>query len=97
VLRLRLRVRRSPLLNDGCARACHRERSKPCKISMSYLADGTKVRVSKRTGTVIPKPAELTAKRFKNYLGTASPHAHTTTYTHTHARTHLLVRVNQMV
>ncbi|ELR23999.1 ribosomal protein L24, putative [Acanthamoeba castellanii str. Neff] len=41
---------------------------KPCKISMSYLADGTKVRVSKRTGTVIPKPAELTAKRFKNYL-----------------------------
>jgi hypothetical protein len=46
------------------------ECSKPCKIAMSYLPDGTKVRVSKRTGTVIPKPAELSAKRFKNYLGT---------------------------
>lgn len=38
----------------------------PCKIKMEFLKDGTKVRVSKRTGTVIPKPASLKESRFKN-------------------------------
>lgn len=43
----------------------------PCKVKVAYLPDGTKVRVSKRTGTVIPKPAELKTKKFKNYIGTS--------------------------
>lgn len=29
---------------------------KPTKIKFAYLEDGTKVRVSKRTGALIPKP-----------------------------------------
>lgn len=30
--------------------------SKPCKIQWKFTEDGSRVRVSKRTGTVIPKP-----------------------------------------
>lgn len=30
--------------------------SKPCKIQWKFQEDGTRVRVSKRTGTIIPKP-----------------------------------------
>ena len=30
--------------------------SKPCKTQWKFEEDGTRVRVSKRTGTVIPKP-----------------------------------------
>ena len=33
--------------------------SKPCRIKYMYTEDGEKVRVSKRSGKVIPKPAEL--------------------------------------
>lgn len=31
--------------------------SKPTKVARRFLEDGTKVRVSKRTGHIIPKPA----------------------------------------
>jgi len=51
--------------------------SNPCKIKMEFLKDGTKVRVSKRTGTVIPKPASLKESRFKNNRGLFSfPSSH---------------------
>jgi hypothetical protein len=30
--------------------------NKPCKVQWKFTEDGTRVRVSKRTGTVIPKP-----------------------------------------
>ena len=43
--------------------------SEPTKISRKYLEDGTKVRVSKKTGTIIPKPDPL-ADRQPRSLGT---------------------------
>eukprot|EP01036_Dinobryon_divergens_P036123 gene36123-46964_t len=35
----------------------------PTKISRKYLEDGTKVRVSKKTGTIIPKPDPLADRK----------------------------------
>ena len=47
--------------------------SKPCKVVYKYMEDGTKVRVSKRSGCVIPKPPDLADRKdFKSrsgYLG----------------------------
>ena len=44
--------------------------SKPCKVEYKYLEDGTKVRVSKRSGYVIPKPPTLTERKdFKSRSG----------------------------
>ena len=47
--------------------------SKPCKVVYKYMEDGTKVRVSKRSGCVIPKPPHLADRKdFKSrsgYLG----------------------------
>ena len=37
--------------------------SEPTKISRKYLEDGTKVRVSKKTGTIIPKPDPLADRK----------------------------------
>lgn len=37
--------------------------SKPTKIARRWTADGTKVRVSKRTGHIIPKPDFSTFRR----------------------------------
>jgi hypothetical protein len=37
--------------------------SKPTKISRRYLEDGTKVRISKATGQVIPKPDPLANRK----------------------------------
>lgn len=36
---------------------------KPCRVGFKYLEDGKKVRVSKRSGAIIPRPAILTAKK----------------------------------
>lgn len=35
---------------------------RPTRVGFKYLEDGSKVRVSKRTGSIIPRPAILTAK-----------------------------------
>jgi len=45
---------------------------KPTKISRQYLADGTKVRVAKKTGTVIPKPDILIPKRKRDNFNAIS-------------------------
>lgn len=39
---------------------------------MQFLPDGTKVRVSKRTGTVVPKSPDLKVKKWKNFKGTTT-------------------------
>ena len=48
--------------------------SKPCKVVYKYMEDGSKVRVSKRSGCVLPKPLSLTDRKdFKSrsgYIGT---------------------------
>ena len=33
--------------------------SKPCEVQYKYLEDGTKVRVSERSGSVVPEPPAL--------------------------------------
>ena len=44
--------------------------SKPCKIVYKFLEDGTKVRVSKRSGCVVPKPPDLADRKdFKSRSG----------------------------
>jgi len=43
---------------------------KPSKIAIRFLEDGKRVRVAKKTGTVIPRPAVLTAKRRVNVTDT---------------------------
>ena len=44
--------------------------SKPCKVVYKYLEDGTKVRVSKRSGCVVPKPPNLAERQdFKSRSG----------------------------
>lgn len=43
---------------------------KPCRIKYQYTEDGEKVRVSKRSGRIVPKPAELTDRKdFKSRSG----------------------------
>ena len=36
---------------------------KPTRVAMRFLEDGTKVRVSKRSGTIIPKPEDLKMRK----------------------------------
>ncbi len=36
--------------------------SKPCRVSIGYLADGKKVRISKKSGAIIEKPIREEAK-----------------------------------
>lgn len=44
--------------------------NKPCKITWKFQEDGTRVRVSKRTGTVVPKPThEFKLKELHKSLG----------------------------
>ena len=43
--------------------------SKPCEVEYKYLEDGTKVRVSTRSGCVIPKPPKAEEKEFKSHIG----------------------------
>lgn len=43
--------------------------SEPTKISRRYLEDGTKVRISKKTGHIIPKPAYERGKPRSVVLG----------------------------
>lgn len=46
------------------------EDNKPCKVIYKYLEDGSKVRVSKRSGCVIPKPPTLPDRKdFKSRSG----------------------------
>jgi large subunit ribosomal protein L24 len=46
------------------------EDNKPCKVVYKYMEDGTKVRVSKRSGCVIPKPPDLADRKdFKSRSG----------------------------
>ena len=41
----------------------------PTKISYSFLEDGTKVRISKRSGAIIPKSDVLKQKSVRNLIG----------------------------
>ncbi|XP_019859548.1 PREDICTED: uncharacterized protein LOC100632341, partial [Amphimedon queenslandica] len=46
------------------------EDGKPCRIRYQYTEDGEKVRVSKRSGRIIPKPVEVLERRdFKSRGG----------------------------
>lgn len=40
----------------------------PTRITYSFLEDGTKVRISKRSGAIIPKPDILKQKPIKSYI-----------------------------
>jgi hypothetical protein len=40
--------------------------SEPTKISRKYLEDGTKVRVSRKTGTIIPKPLPMFDRQIRS-------------------------------
>ena len=42
--------------------------SEPTKISRRFLEDGTKVRVSKKTGQIIPKPNPLANRKIRSAL-----------------------------
>jgi large subunit ribosomal protein L24 len=44
------------------------EDNKPCEVEYKYLEDGTKVRVSTRSGCVIPKPPKAEEKEFKSHI-----------------------------
>ena len=47
--------------------------SLPCRVKYMYTEEGQKVRISRRTGTVVPKPPELKDRKdFKSratYIG----------------------------
>ena len=53
---------------------------KPCRVKYKFTASGEKVRVSRRTGTVIPKSPELRERRdFKSragYVGERGTHVY---------------------
>uniref|UniRef100_A0A7S0T644 Large ribosomal subunit protein uL24c n=1 Tax=Erythrolobus madagascarensis TaxID=708628 RepID=A0A7S0T644_9RHOD len=60
----------NPLHVSKVALVCPEE-NKPTPITYKYLEDGTKVRVSKRSGAIIPKPQILFMKRKERPVGGA--------------------------
>jgi large subunit ribosomal protein L24 len=46
--------------------------NKPTRVSRKLLEDGTKVRVSKKSGAIIPRPEILTVRRPPNQITTTS-------------------------
>ena len=56
---------------------------KPCRVKYKFTKSGEKVRVSRRTGTVIPKSPELRERRdFKSRSGYVGEGEHTFLITH---------------
>lgn len=49
--------------------SCNYTYREPTKVSRRYLEDGTKVRVSKKTGTIIPKPEPTDRRPRSNVIG----------------------------
>ena len=61
------------------------ETQRRCKIKYGYLADGTKVRVSKKSGMIIPKPVRETLEekyrdKIDGEFDTPTDLAHQVTY-----------------
>ena len=51
------------LHSASCVCVCVCVFSNPCKVVYKYMEDGSKVRVSKRSGCVLPKPPTLTDRK----------------------------------